>query len=91
MENVTISASEFAALKARLAELESAQPGTQSANKIIYKVSAKGGLSAYGLQRWPVTLYRTQWERLIADAQAGVITNAIKANQDQLAVKPVAE
>jgi hypothetical protein len=30
------------------------------------KVSAKGGVSLYGLQRMPVTLYVEQWERLLA-------------------------
>ena len=29
------------------------------------KVSAKGGVSVYGLQRMPVTLYAEQWERLL--------------------------
>jgi hypothetical protein len=32
------------------------------------KVSAKGGMSLYGLQRMPVTLYLEQWERLLAFA-----------------------
>jgi hypothetical protein len=32
------------------------------------KVSAKGGLSLYGLQRMPVTLYVEQWERLLGFA-----------------------
>ena len=32
------------------------------------KVSAKGALSVYGLQRMPVTLYVEQWERLLAVA-----------------------
>jgi hypothetical protein len=32
------------------------------------KVSPKGGLSLYGLQRMPVTLYIEQWERLLAFA-----------------------
>jgi hypothetical protein len=30
------------------------------------KVSAKGAISVYGLQRMPVTLYVEQWERLLA-------------------------
>jgi len=29
------------------------------------KVSEKGGLSVYGLGRFPVTLYREQWEKLL--------------------------
>ena len=33
--------------------------------KLYCKVSAKGALSVYGLQRMPVTLYIEQWQRLL--------------------------
>jgi hypothetical protein len=33
------------------------------------KVSEKGAVSVYGLQRMPVTLYAEQWERLLAFAE----------------------
>ncbi|MCX7010080.1 MAG: hypothetical protein NTY53_23055 [Kiritimatiellaeota bacterium] len=33
------------------------------------KVSQKGAVSLYGLQRMPVTLYVEQWERLLAFAE----------------------
>ena len=32
------------------------------------RVSAKGGVSVYGLGRFPVTLYQEQWQRLLAMA-----------------------
>jgi hypothetical protein len=32
------------------------------------KVSEKGALSVYGMGRFPVTLYREQWEKLLAMA-----------------------
>jgi hypothetical protein len=32
---------------------------------LTMKVSAKGALSIYGLGRFPVTLYKEQWERLL--------------------------
>ena len=32
------------------------------------KVSEKGGLSVYGLGRFPVTLYREQWDKLLGMA-----------------------
>ena len=32
--------------------------------RLTMKVSEKGALSIYGLGRFPVTLYRGQWERL---------------------------
>ena len=31
-------------------------------------MSEKGGLSVYGLGRFPVTLYREQWEKLLGMA-----------------------
>jgi hypothetical protein len=37
---------------------------------ITLKVSDKGGVSVYGLGRFPVTLYREQWERLLDQADA---------------------
>lgn len=32
---------------------------------ITFKVSQKGALSVYGMGRFPVTLYKEQWERLL--------------------------
>ena len=32
------------------------------------KVSEKGALSVYGMGRFPVTLYREQWEKLLSMA-----------------------
>jgi len=49
------------------------------------KVSDKGALSVYGMGRFPVTLYRGQWERLLAASDE--ITAFIKANDTLLAVK----
>jgi hypothetical protein len=44
-----------------LAELEQPKRGS-----LYCKVSEKGAVSVYGLQRMPVTLYVEQWERLLA-------------------------
>lgn len=49
------------------------------------KVSEKGALSIYGLGRFPVTLYRGQWERLL-DA-APTIRSFIETNAALLSVK----
>jgi hypothetical protein len=38
---------------------------TKKATSLYCKVSAKGAVSVYGLQRMPVTLYVEQWERLL--------------------------
>ena len=49
------------------------------------KVTDKGGLSVYGLGRFPVTLYRSQWEALLA--RKDEILAFIEANADKLASK----
>ena len=36
---------------------------------ISIRVSEKGGVSVYGLGRFPVTLYKEQWEKLLAAAE----------------------
>ena len=37
----------------------------QSGRGVSIKVSAKGGVSVYGLGRFPVTLYKEQWTKLL--------------------------
>jgi len=61
-------------LEARLAQIaedraEKRGRGTTTANRLNLKVSAKGALSLYGLERMPVTLYVEQWGRLLAIAE----------------------
>lgn len=51
-------------LKARVAELEAQLAGRREA-RCLLKVSEKGAVSLYGLGRFPVTLYKQQWERLL--------------------------
>jgi hypothetical protein len=51
-------------LKARLAELEKQGSGRRSGN-LEFRVGEKGGVSVYGLGRFPVTLYYEQWTRLL--------------------------
>jgi hypothetical protein len=38
--------------------------------KVTFKVGEKGALSMYGLGRFPVTLYRSQWQTLLANSKA---------------------
>jgi hypothetical protein len=45
---------------------------------VSLKVSEKGGVSVYGLGRFPVTLYKEQWTRLLdmaADIRAFIVEN----------------
>jgi hypothetical protein len=51
-------------LKAKLAELEKKGPGRRT-GELEFKVGEKGGVSVYGLGRFPVTLYYEQWVRLL--------------------------
>jgi hypothetical protein len=37
----------------------------RTAKGMTLKVSEKGGVSVYGLGRFPVTLYKEQWEKLL--------------------------
>lgn len=49
------------------------------------KIGEKGGLSVYGLGRFPVTLYKEQWIRLLA--MADEIRAFIEANDSRLKSK----
>ena len=51
-------------LKARLEELEKKGTGRRT-GALDFSVGEKGGVSVYGLGRFPVTLYYEQWIRLL--------------------------
>jgi len=51
-------------LLARIAELEK-QAEAKKSRKLDFRVGEKGGVSVYGLGRFPVTLYYEQWVRLL--------------------------
>jgi hypothetical protein len=53
--------------------------------RVYLKVSEKGGLSVYGMGRFPVTLYREQWEKLLS--MADEIRNFIRENDHSLKKK----
>jgi hypothetical protein len=54
-------------------------------SKLAMKVSEKGALSVYGMGRFPVTLYKEQWLRLLA--MGDEIKAFIEANNDVLKTK----
>ncbi len=74
-------------LKAELerlrAENAALKKGTSSG--IRMKVSEKGGVSVYGLGRFPVTLYKEQWLKLLDVSDD--IRAFIAANEAQLKIK----
>jgi hypothetical protein len=50
----------------------------RSSKGVTMKVSEKGALSVYGLGRFPVTLYKEQWQRLLDmsdDIRAFIVEN----------------
>lgn len=72
-------------IEAKLARLEAENAALKTSaakrNTISFKVSEKGACSVYGLGRFPVTLYRQQWDRVLAAApeiQAFLEANAAK-------------
>jgi hypothetical protein len=72
------------------AEIERLRAENESLKKpargqISLSVSEKGGLSVYGLGRFPVTLYREQWEKLLGIADE--IRNFIRENDHVLKKK----
>ena len=74
-------------LKAELERLrqENAALKEGVASGLRLKVSEKGGVSVYGLGRFPVTLYKEQWLRLLEKADE--IRAFIATNEAQLKSK----
>ena len=71
-------------LMARIAELEKQASGRRS-NRMKFKVSEKGGVSVYGLGRFPVTLYYEQWVRLLDSADT--LRSFLEENKTKLKLK----
>jgi hypothetical protein len=75
-------------LKAELERLraENERLKNRPARGTSLKVSEKGGVSVYGLGRFPVTLYKEQWTKLLA--MADDIKTFIKEHDADLKTKP---
>ncbi|MFI5391531.1 MAG: hypothetical protein ACHQYQ_09230 [Bacteriovoracales bacterium] len=58
---------------------------SQKTKGLTFKVSQKGALSVYGMGRFPVTLYKEQWLRLMDKKEE--ILEFISENEDQLTTK----
>jgi len=71
-------------LKARLAELEK-QAGAKRTGQLEFRVSEKGGVSVYGLGRFPVTLYYEQWVRLLDATDS--LRQFLEENRSKLKLK----
>lgn len=88
MSNVN-SQVDVKSLQAQIEQLKAANAAlTAEANaprKLTLKVSAKGALSVYGMGRFPITLYVSQWEQVLSMAEQ--IRAFIKDNSAKLATK----
>lgn len=67
-------------------ENEALKERNRSSSRMTFKVSDKGGVSVYGLGRFPVTLYKEQWLKLLACVEE--LRLFIKHNEEKLTVKP---
>jgi hypothetical protein len=64
---------------------ENEQLKGQRGRSVSLKVSEKGGVSVYGLGRFPVTLYKEQWAKLLAMSEE--IKAFMKEHDGQLKTK----
>ena len=74
-------------LKAEVERLraENEKLKSQTTRGVSLKVSEKGGVSVYGLGRFPVTLYKEQWSKLLG--MADDIRAFIRENDSRLKSK----
>ena len=74
-------------MKAELERLraENTSLKNRSEKGLSLKVSQKGGVSVYGLGRFPVTLYKEQWTRLLD--MSDEIRTFIEQNEAELKTK----
>jgi hypothetical protein len=80
----------LAALEA--GEIDAKRAGEEMArldgSKELYcKVSEKGCVSVYGLQRMPISLYPEQWQRLLNETHITMVLGFIETNRDKLSWK----
>jgi hypothetical protein len=73
---------EIERLKAENEALKTTKPQRGS---LTMKVSEKGALSVYGMGRFPVTLYKEQWLKLLSISED--IKKFISENEAQLKTK----
>ena len=73
---------EIERLRTENESLKKAKGGSQ---KFSLKVSEKGGVSVYGVGRFPVTLYKEQWKTILDKAEE--IKEFLKTNEATLKSK----
>lgn len=69
-ETMSQAEQECDSLEAQIAKLraENARLKARASARLRCKISEKGAVSVYGMGRWPVTLYASQWRALLGFA-----------------------
>lgn len=80
---------ELETLRAELAKRDAliAQMKEDSQRKLTLKVGESGTVCLYHGARYPVALYREQWERILPFIKSGAVERFIEANASVLSVK----
>jgi hypothetical protein len=81
----SMSEPSYEELKAKLAVLEKEVEVKKRSGDLSFKIGEKGGLSVYGLGRFPVTLYYEQWNRLLGAGED--IKKFLEENKAKLKLK----
>lgn len=76
-----------AELVAKLAAMQAQLDVANKPKAISLKVSEKGALSIYGMGRFPITLYKSQFTRLFHPETLAMIERFTKANDASFKVK----
>lgn len=78
---------ELAAVRAENTALK-AKPVVSRGNHI--RVSQKGAVSIYGFSKFPITLYKTQWQKILGEMREDIL-KFIADNESALSVKATKE
>lgn len=77
--NAQMSNAQLTALVAKL-QADLAEIKAKKLNTLTLKVSKKGGVSMYGLGRYPLTQYKQGWARIIELIKSGELEAFIERN-----------
>jgi hypothetical protein len=66
-------------LEQAMAKIEALEKATLA--KVSLKIGTKGAISVYGLGRFPVTLYPSQWQSLLGNM--GIVKDFVDANTEK--------
>ena len=85
LQDISVGNDQIMAELARLRAENEALKAAKPKGKLTLKITDKGGISLYGMGRFPVTLYAGQWLKVLDIAQQ--IKDFIEANKSALAWK----